>query len=302
MGDGTTRRRGGRPTQRSYASAVADPDWWLPDQPWRVKIERADAHIADLKARIAEYQDRGPFEVRYEATDEDDWQRVRLVMTEPIPPVLSAVIGDVAHNLRSALDSVAYALARQDFDGEWTEQHEAAPAFPVRRNGQEFEKFFAPRRNMPEGTFSQRAQDALRFVQPFYWAEQYPGTSDPATLDDEFKFSTLRLIQHASNVDKHRRLLVAAWTPTIFYWGSDGGTARRMVGPRSGDDADVIAYQYDPPEGSTDTEVTWEIELVLRESGFPDDRALTDVVDGWRQSTWFAVQSIFSVWGNPAKP
>jgi hypothetical protein len=40
-------------------------------------------------------------------------------MQQPIPPVLSAIVGDVAHNLRSALEAVAYHVARSDFDGKW---------------------------------------------------------------------------------------------------------------------------------------------------------------------------------------
>lgn len=80
-----------------------------------LKLARAARHYAELEARVAQYIADEPLELvwsrltwteRFEGIHPPDAQLAGLVanVRNPIPPDLSPIIGDVVHNLRSALD------------------------------------------------------------------------------------------------------------------------------------------------------------------------------------------------------
>src|ERR1700750_2920220 len=66
----------------------------------------------------------------------------RVQMSKPIPIHFSTMIGDVLHNLRSALDCAAWEMARRTVGRDLTEQEEHACEFPIRSKPSELRKFF----------------------------------------------------------------------------------------------------------------------------------------------------------------
>ena len=74
----------------------------------RIKLRRARAHLDDLQQRIASYFATNPFAI--EAVDEagtgDRVFRVRVLAS--VPEDMGAVIGDVVHNARAALDLIIW--------------------------------------------------------------------------------------------------------------------------------------------------------------------------------------------------
>lgn len=73
------------------------------------KIERAKEHYIEMREGINQYLSSKPYHVDIE---KDDSGRAvyRLRVDTPPPPRLSAMAGDVVHNLRAALDHLAWAL------------------------------------------------------------------------------------------------------------------------------------------------------------------------------------------------
>ncbi|MGL5823860.1 MAG: hypothetical protein ACRCYU_03330, partial [Nocardioides sp.] len=216
-------------------------------------------------------------------------RRVRLEDRIPIPRALGGVVGDAVHNLRSALESVAYAIAREDCAESWTEKHEKRTTFAVRQTSAEFDKWLIERK-----FYSKRARDALRVVQPFYWVERTGFDLNPPY---RMRFASLMGLQHAWNIDKHRYPLRARWTAGDCWWGTSGEerTRRRITPPHPGDSPDVIAYQYDPPGGSTDHGMYWDLRVTIDDPALPAMQ-VADQVRYWRHEVHHAVWAILSEW------
>jgi hypothetical protein len=91
------------------------------------KIDRANVHLDFLRERIKSFaEDMSSYDIR----TEDDWQTAKVFIDgEPEPPVevLGAIIGDVVHNLRSALDHLVWQL---------TIANGYTPPNPIPRRGQ----------------------------------------------------------------------------------------------------------------------------------------------------------------------
>lgn len=80
---------------------------------WQLKVDRAEKHLQELEAEIRCYARRQAYEaVRARQTKKDphDWTYV-LRITEQPDPRLAVICGDIVHNLRSAYDHLAVAIA-----------------------------------------------------------------------------------------------------------------------------------------------------------------------------------------------
>ena len=92
------------------------------------KVERAKRHLGDLEADRRAYLEADPYRAIRERDPETDKMVVRLRIDPPIPTKLSLILGDVAHNLRTALDYLACHLVETN-RGTVTDR----TAFPVWR-------------------------------------------------------------------------------------------------------------------------------------------------------------------------
>ena len=75
-----------------------------------VKLRRAEAHLAAIRGEMEHYihvvlKDRVLHELEDDAT-ESGWSLLNWTDVPPIDPMLGAVLGDFAHNVRSALDQL----------------------------------------------------------------------------------------------------------------------------------------------------------------------------------------------------
>ena len=98
----------------------------------RRKLARARRHFEDVRAILAQLEGDNPSyakqnynhtEGHYEFSLQDDWA---------LDPDLPLIVGDVLHNARSALDHLAWALARDP--GRGTGFPILDPAHPIARN------------------------------------------------------------------------------------------------------------------------------------------------------------------------
>ncbi|HEU5002165.1 MAG TPA: hypothetical protein VFW71_05225 [Actinomycetota bacterium] len=93
------------------------------------KIEWAEQHLGDLEAQIRDFHGRKPYEVvTQQHPQQSDQSQMVLRIREEIPDAIALRAGDIAHNLRSALDHLG-CLAVKRNSGAVTSD----TAFPIRR-------------------------------------------------------------------------------------------------------------------------------------------------------------------------
>lgn len=206
--------------------------WMLHDEAaWWAKLRRAGQHRDELAEQVKAFNASEPYTLTPEDTDDPEEVAYRLRIVKPVPADLVVVIGDLLHNLRSALDSLAFALAAQSVGRDLTGDEERATEFPVCATPDAFAGFFGEGRRPTRSQrtrgylYDRRSRRSLRAGQPFYLVEQLPRATDEERdghFRDNYRWSTERRLWHLSNIDKHRRLPVlgVGW-PDLVYFGSN---------------------------------------------------------------------------------
>ncbi len=101
----------------------------------RLKIERAERHRQELDDILVEIARRNPTEGYHERDHKTGENVYRVRIFEPPPNELSTIIGDIVHNLRSALDVLVCELVLAD-KGQIRRQS----GFPIDRSEKKFVK------------------------------------------------------------------------------------------------------------------------------------------------------------------
>lgn len=172
------------------------------DDPMRdawVKHERAFRHIQALNAACGKLVGAEPRPYRLAVAFEPDAEChvVRFVELRPPDDQLGAIVGDVAHNLRAALDAAAWQLAIRH-DRKAAKARRRLVAFPLCRG----EKAF--RRHDALQFFTEHALAAIERLQPY----DRPGRRH---------LEALRLLTALCNADRHR--VVARCFATLDFSG-----------------------------------------------------------------------------------
>src|SRR5258708_39516599 len=76
------------------------------------KVERAKKHIEDLNSALDAFWSTEPNRISFEDNPNSGERSYYLVNVAEIPLEILVIIGDVLHNLRSALDHLAFQLPR----------------------------------------------------------------------------------------------------------------------------------------------------------------------------------------------
>jgi hypothetical protein len=244
-----------------------DEGWDEPETAWWAKHRHAQDHAARLRDVCAEYQATKPLEVRPESTDVPGQTAYRFHQSAPIPVAISLIVGDLVHCLRSALDSLVFGIVSDSLGREMTEDEERACQFPICSSPDTFEAFFTGSRAK---IMDDRVRFALNVVQPFYWLQNMKLLSvegaNALSYVDYSRSHPLTSVARLSNIDKHRRLTVAAWKPSLIYWPTRDEDDRgehhwRSVGSPPWDDGEIIGYMTSTGQGSV--QVVHEFNLVI---------------------------------------
>ncbi len=128
----------------------------------RLKVDRANQHIIELKAKAEVFLARNPYravvEENLEAT-RDKWPRALVLrVREETPEEFSAIIGDIIHNLRSALDLLVCALVRAN------EGDDKNVKFPIAKDASVFENAIKESKIARGGSV---AMDYVRALKPY---------------------------------------------------------------------------------------------------------------------------------------
>src|ERR1700761_2739764 len=77
-----------------------------------VQVDRAAKHLADLNSARALFMVSHPWDIDHKDNPQTGERTFHLVVKKPVPIELSALMGDVLQNLRSALDHLAWHLVQ----------------------------------------------------------------------------------------------------------------------------------------------------------------------------------------------
>jgi hypothetical protein len=164
----------------------------------RSKVERAKNHILDLEIARDEFIETEPYVIESERDPQTGNYLFRVTKLQLAPPDLGLIAGDAAHNLRSALDHLAYqlVLVNKEIPNRFT-------GFPIFDDAARYVAGSQGKIKL----MSQSAQDAIKATKP------YRGKSN-----------LLWFIHTMDIADKHHTLLVALihvekWTVKMPVFG-----------------------------------------------------------------------------------
>ena len=209
--------------------------------PWRVKLDRAHFHVDSLQQLIATVQSTGDLEALTEVSG--DRRAVRVVLKRDLPLDIPAIIGDILHNTRSALDCLAFEICKhgaQRSGRSLSEDQERLVQYPICVDKRIFNN--AAQRRLPLAP--QHIVEIIRTTQPFYLAMQ-GSPSSALEIEERVRSDRLWQLKELSNADKHRQLHLVAAVPGEIYAGSSEGLK--------------VAWQWNESFGRDDDVVGWWI-------------------------------------------
>jgi hypothetical protein len=166
--------------------------WWL-------KFKRAQQHMVDIRREARRYADSHPYRTipirqpqRY-----DNIQRYRLHIVQQPDPVIAIMLGDLVHNLASALDHVVVAASRPR-----SERKNAG--FPISTENlwaRDSKRRYVIRDKERRKSFLR----AIRGLPP--QAQALVIRAQPYQLPHRAHSSILAIISRLENADKHRELI-----------------------------------------------------------------------------------------------
>jgi len=151
-----------------------------------LRLERAAEHLRNLDVQVRDWLEEA---YRYDAELDplSGKKHIRMKVLNPPPARLRPIIGDCLHNLRSALDNLAYELAVAHQGGPLPEPFDRRSEFPLFGE----RPMRTDERKNKIGCIHPRAQVIIKRLQPYRRGERY----------------TLHLLwqlHQLSNFDKHR--------------------------------------------------------------------------------------------------
>lgn len=183
-----------------------------------MKLIRAQEHLGTLNAEFASYTESEPYRIVRELDDEDNPTLVTIRLNQWTAPTArwSVMIGDVLHNLRSALDHLAWQLVKinDGAPGRGTQFPIYADRILVKPDGTEVVRDITI-----AGGITPEAAALLESLQPYNRVE------DP-TLDPLF------ILNKLSNQDKHRTLNVYLPWVAVAVSKVQTGFLEALVPPR----------------------------------------------------------------------
>jgi hypothetical protein len=167
---------------------------------YQLKLDRAAEHLETIKAQERIWRESNPCRVWTEPDIQSGGKVVWAEVLKPPPITLAPVVGDCLHNLRSALDNLAYELAVAHMKSRMSKSIAEDSGFPLYKTKSGFDRYGEPK---IRGVHSD-AGAIIERLQP-YNRENRPG-----------RISTLLLLSALSNSDKHRLAHLAAAAPHRF--------------------------------------------------------------------------------------
>ena len=226
----------------SETLSVVSVDWFGLDTAWRLKLAHAARHIDQLAKVCNAYRAQDPQHVDPEPTDQPGRTAYRLYVDVPIPVDISLIAGDVLHNLRSALNTLAFALVVNDIDRELTADEEKQCGFPICGGPKPFEDFFEKNRHR-RPSVTQRVRDALRTEQPFTYFLRGRRRPSPHPCTSRSVASPARPLGSQARREIAMRGRVGRYSSgwRAMDWGSRPASSHPQIAARRGRPMTIVA-------------------------------------------------------------
>lgn len=154
----------------------------------RTKIERAEKHIHEFQTEFDAFGKTDPYSIGTEDDPQTGDKVFRVKSVAPIPLVLPIIIGDVLHNLRSALDHLVWHLVEAAGSKPTTQT-----SFPIFKTATDCRKFFKKLKTGCQPKIEGISRTAMKLIK----------RTKPYKRGNK----ELWLIHELNNIDKHRLLI-----------------------------------------------------------------------------------------------
>lgn len=152
----------------------------------QLRLDRAAHHLQHFEDEALRWLGSNPYSISRELDAEHDKYLLKVHILKPPPGQLGVIIGDVLHNLRSALDNLAYELAIAHTGDPLPNDIAEYSEFPI------FKKPMTDKqREQKIGGTHPDAQTLINMLQPYQQG-------------DKFNRHPLWALRQLSNIDKHR--------------------------------------------------------------------------------------------------
>ncbi|MGP0102093.1 MAG: hypothetical protein ACLPUT_10820 [Solirubrobacteraceae bacterium] len=176
----------------------------------RAKIDRAEEAIEEMGGKWRAWVDSNPYPSRVEADRQVGEHHIYFDFgATRIPPVFAVLLGEIAHDMRSALDHLVWREAVEALGREPTDDEARDISFPIYRTRVKFKK-----------------SKVQRYVDPDAWTviERH----QPYDRGKPKRSKSLELLHWINRIDKHRfisasRPFLLLYNPLeIVEWKGDG--------------------------------------------------------------------------------
>jgi hypothetical protein len=192
------------------------------------KIDRARRHADDLEAEITAFRASKPYQIEMISSPVLSNDSYRLKSARPLPPSIPLIVGDAAHNIRSALDHLAWAVVSE-------RQRSSHTQFPI------WVKNDAPK----PGKWREEVDRRLNGAPYAMIAAVYELSPWETGLNKD-----LWAVHELDRIDKHRLLLSVAATNTEIIFEAKGvmGIVHQFSGGREGMPVAIVPKDWRPVE------------------------------------------------------
>jgi hypothetical protein len=224
------------------------------EYPWRVKNQQARAHIGRFNTAAEEYVARANLELRYDVDPVAGTVGVRLHSDAEPPLSLGAIMGDVLHNLRSALDSIAWAACQR---AGVAVSHEKRIYFPIGTDPGEWPAL--SKSHLPN--LSAEHLEVFRRFQPWYWDEQAGAVG--VEMSTAHRHPLARLHELAK-MDRHRVTLPILAAEGDTWLGLNEGVSAEILRAGHASPGEVfLEWRINPPSAAADVHRGGDVLLAL---------------------------------------
>ena len=193
------------------------------------KVDRAEIRLDELADEWRAFLDTNPWPSWVDDRTEPGWHSVYFDFSTPPPPRFSVVVGEIAHDLRSALDHLAWREAVECVGLQQAESDAAIITFPVAKNASDFKS---------ANTLKYVGENARAVMQRHQPYQRVHRKEPPA----------LGLLHWFNRMDKHRTVQVTAvGAPSIFTMGQIKAFTRgAKIAAAGGPDPKVEVHRTPP--------------------------------------------------------
>jgi hypothetical protein len=256
--------------------------------PWRVKLRQAEEHLSKFEVECNAYLETAHVELTYDSDTAAGTIKVVLHADSEPPMRLGAIVGDVLHNLRSALDSIAWETCQR---AGVPEARESKVYFPIGDDPANWGSLAG--RQLP--SIDREDVKVFKALQPWYWDDQARSHGVQIDVPDSARRHPLHKLHVLARNDRHRvpqPILARAghtWLET-----PEGITVASVTGsqPPWSPGNPFLTWAINPPNRVSDVHPAGEAMLALSEESACWQHSALEELQGMRDSVAQSLRTI----------